>query len=195
MSLDRAFRILIAHDAEKSDFVARVPELEIEVRGPTRGDALSEAENAIEQRVAAAAEDKQPLPEPVDVQPVGSGEVTLTLAGPLYRDLLFHARAGGVNPDAFALQLLARALGGLEGLRPGRRRPGPDTRAEGANGNERAPARDDRDDRDRDRGRSGDRGRGRGRPREGYRPELDDKANFLEYLRGLEKGAPGRGRR
>ncbi len=200
MSADR-YRIILAFDPENDDYVARVPELDLEARGPSRADAVSEVEGAVEQRIAGAAEDKATLPEPIDTTSP-SGQVTITLGGPLHKELLHHARASRMNAEALAAQLLARAIGALDGGRPGRR-PQPDrdrdrdrereVREEG-NGAEmrdsnRPQRRDDRDD---DRGN-----RGR-RKREGYRPELEDKANFLEYLRGLEKGGPqggGRGRR
>jgi predicted RNase H-like HicB family nuclease len=195
MTADRAYRVLIAFDSEKNDFIARVPELDLEAHAATRAEAVTEIEGALEQRIAGAAEDKQSLPEPADAA-AGPAALTLNLSPPLHKDLLFHARASRMRTEELAVQLLAKAIGGLDGGRP-RRRPEPEPRREDAGEGEDAnrmsrPPRDDRDRDDRD-----DRGRGR-RKREGYRPELEDKANFLEYLRGLEKGGPqggGRGRR
>lgn len=197
MADDRAYRITVAYDADKTQFVARVPELEVESRAATRAEALSEAEIAIEQKIAGALAEKHPLAPPVDTMPIGA-TLSVKIADALHRDLLHHARSNGMNAEEYAGQLIARAVGALEGGRwrdrndrdrdrdRGSQRPGPSN----APADPDAQPRDDRDrDRDQNRGRSG----GRGRPREGYRPELDDKANFLEYLRGLEKGGGGGG--
>jgi predicted RNase H-like HicB family nuclease len=254
MADDRAYRVLVTYEAEKELFTARVPELDLAVTGPSRAEALTEAEQAIEQRFAAAAAEGLTMPEPIDVAPAAA-TLSLDLGADLYRDLAMHARASGLSADAYAAQLLARAIGALDGGRGPRRRfdrpqpgaepRGAEPRAEGQEpgdaqprpredrperGNERPERGNERSGNDRganDRGGDrggrpgggdrggrpggGDRGgrpggdRG-GRPggaggndrrsREGYRPELDDKANFLEYLRGLEKGGGGgRGRR
>jgi predicted RNase H-like HicB family nuclease len=196
MSSDRGYRVLVVYDREKERFEARVPELELEASGSTRQEALTSIEDAIEQRIAGAAEDKASLPEPIDVLTSG-GEITVKLGDAVYRDLLIHARQSGLSAEELAGQMLARSLGAMEGARPQRRRPPPEAPTEDL---ERGPPRDHRDERERERDDRDDRGRGRGRRREGYRPELDDKANFLEYLRGLEKGGGpqgggGRGRR
>lgn len=194
MADDRAFRVWIAYDPKKESFVARVPELDIRATGPSRSEAVSEVEVAIEQRIAAAAVDHAALPDPVDAREV-SGALTLRLADTVHREILFHARASGISPEEFASQLLSRAVGTLELGRSSRRRPegrpddGPpseeasDTRA----GAPRPGPREDRDE------RGGGRSSRAGRRREGYHADLDDKANFLEYLRGLEKGGGGQG--
>lgn len=215
MSDDRAYRILVAYDPEKQNFVARVPELDVETRAATRAEALAEAEIQIEQRIAGSLAEKRPLPPPIDTLLVG-GTLTVQIADALHRDLLHHARSNGMSVEEYAGQLIARAIGALDGMgrwgrERGSQRPAPaqrdpdaqpqqrddrggdnrgnDNRGNRAAGPDRGAA--GGGDRGGNRGgdRGGDRGGGnRGRQREGYRPELDDKANFLEYLRGLEKG-------
>jgi predicted RNase H-like HicB family nuclease len=198
MSVDRAYRILITFDSEQGTFLARIPELDLEATGASRAEAIAALESALEQRVAAAVEEKRPLPPPIDVTHPNE-TITVSLGAPLHKELLFHAKQSRMRVDELATQLLARAIGSLDGGRP-RRRPDNEARADEAGGEMRdsnRPSRPprDRDDRDDDRGNR----RGRDRKREGYRPELEDKANFLEYLRGLEKGGGpqggGRGRR
>jgi predicted RNase H-like HicB family nuclease len=204
MSDDRAYRVLVGYDREKDCFVASVPELDIARSAASRGEAVLEAEQAIEQRIAAAVADKEPLPGPADSRAV-SGTLALKIADALHREILFHATASHMAPEEFASQLLARAVGALDGARASQRRGrAPESRQgpvdAGDDGlppraSERSDAHDDRDGRD-ERDRRGGRVP---RRREGYRPDLDDKANFLEYLRGLEKGGGnqggGRGRR
>lgn len=223
MSDDRAYRIVVAYDSEKQSFVARIPELDVETRAATRTEALAEAEIQIEQKIAGSLAENQPLPRPIDTSAAG-GTLTVKIADALHRDLLHHARSNEMSAEEYAGQLIARAIGALDAGRwrdrgdrwdrssqrpaPAQRDPDaqPQARNDDNRGNDnRGPDRgrgDDRGGRGGDRGRGddrggrgGDRGRGGRGQREGYRPELDDKANFLEYLRGLEKGGPGGGGR
>jgi hypothetical protein len=216
MTDDRAYRVHVRFDAEAEKFHARAPELELSASGATRADALAALEADIESRFQALA-DGATLPRPVDAQTF-SGELSVKLSQSLRRELAFIAREDGLTPEALAAELIARALG--DHRRRGRGAPAPQpTPAPSADAQPRdedaqpgnTQRRDDRGPRHDDRGPRGD-GRGRGGPRggnggnggnagggndrrrgEGYRPELDDKANFLEYLRGLEKRGP-RGR-
>jgi predicted RNase H-like HicB family nuclease len=201
MSDDRAYRILVSHDVEKNDFVARIPELNVEARAATRAEALTEAEHALEQQVAGALEDKRSLPKPIDLSTI-DGALSLQLSAPLVRDLAHHARASGVSREELASQLLARAIGALDGSvrrdRPPQQSQAPRQTNDGDNRGNNLNERDRGNERAGDPGgqdRRGPGGNNRGRQREGYRPELDDKANFMEYVRGLEKGGGGRGRR
>lgn len=206
MSDDRAYRLLVSHDPEKKDFVARIPELDVEARAATRAEAVTEAEHALEQLVAGALEDKRSLPSPLDLASY-EGALALKLSAPLARDLAHHAKNSGMSAEELATQLLARAIGALDGgsFRRSRNDDRPqqsqaprehnDGDDRGNRGNDRGPERgNDRGGNDRG-GNRGPGGPNRGRQREGYRPELDDKANFMEYVRGLEKGGGGRGRR
>lgn len=178
MSDDRAYRIQVAYDEEKQRFVARVPELDLETEGENRTAAIVRAEKSIEERVEQAAVSGEKLPPPSDTTPI-VGPLTLNLIGPVRRELEWQAKQAGVAVEVLASQLLAQTLGISSA-------PPPRARAEEAP-RERGP-RDgnSRDDRPPPRG-----GQGRGR-REGYRPEMDNQADFLAYVRDMEKGRGGR---
>ncbi|MFO0723709.1 MAG: hypothetical protein U1E65_08015 [Myxococcota bacterium] len=191
MTDERAYRVVVRFDQDH--FVARVPELGLSAEGPSRAEAIAKLETAVEARIQAAA-DGEPLPPPIDTKEV-SGTLELKLPQSIVRDLAFFAAQDGSSVEALAAALIARGLGAMDGGRGQRRGPppredrGPPPAAK--DGEERQPVRNDH---------PGDRGNDRGgnrrdrRQREGYRPELDDKANFLEYLRGLDKGGGGGGR-
>lgn len=170
MADDRAYRILVTFETNSESFRARVPELEIDVEADTRAEALTKAESEIEGRIDSAAQNAEPLPEPADADV--SGETLELVVAPLVlRDLAYFAQREGMSKEELAGQLLARAIGML--ITPMERRP------------------DRRGDEQPDEQREGGRGRGRGRgkkQREGYRPDLDDKSNWLAYLRDQEKG-------
>ena len=197
MADDRAYRILLQFDGEHERFRARVPELDIDANGGTRAEALEAAESAIEAEYEAAATDDESgkaLPPPVDVQDVPES-LTVQLSVAIARELKYHADRSKMTSEALAEQLLSRAVGLLNvGLRPPPR-PRTEKAAEAekqpnSEGNER----NDRNDRGgRNNSNNKGRGRGRGRRGEGYRPEIEDQANFLAYVRDMEKG--GRGRR
>ena len=192
MAKDRAYRVVVSFHPEEERFGAAAPELELEASGESREAAVAALEAAIEAAFERAATDEKTLPDPVDVV-TEPGRLELELAAPVWRDLRFFAEAQELAPEALALQLLTRALGQLDGR--GGRRPraakakaaeGPPEQvvAEGA-----SEAQEGQENRRRGRGR----GRGRGGRREGYRPDMEDQANFLAYVRDQERG--GRGRR
>jgi predicted RNase H-like HicB family nuclease len=176
MADDRGYRILLSFSPEAQVFRARTPELDVDVEGDTRADALAKAEAAVEAAIGAAAQNGEDLPPPADAAPTGDA-LTLQIAPLVLSDLQFFAAQHGLPATELASQLLARAIGMLHGSpqrRPERRR-------------------DDEERRDEGEDRRGGRNRGR---REGYRPDLDDKSNWLAYLREQEKGGGGgRGRR
>lgn len=183
MSDDRAYRILVTFDAAAERFESRVPELGVSAKGETRSEAIANVEAEIEARLAEAANTSEALPPPADATEPEPGELTIMLAGPLMKDLAYHASRNEMEPHEFARQLLFRAIGALGG-EPPVRRPRRDK-----------PVEEDEQPRsDRDGGRGRGRGRGRGGNRsEGYRGDMDDQASFLAYVRDMEKG--GRGRR
>ncbi len=183
MSDERAYRIHLAFRPESDGFIARVPELGVEAEAETRAEALERVERAIEAAFEQAAVREASLPKPADSEPQ-PGALKLDLAGPIHRDLLFHARAQGLEPEALAMQLLARGLGQMDG----RRAPRPPAPEPKPKREEPAPAAEGAND-----GGRRNRARGRNPRREGYRPEMEDQANFLAYVRDQERG--GRGRR
>ena len=191
MADDRAYRVLVSFDAESSVYRARVPELEIEVEADTRAEALQKAEAGIEEKVDAVAQSGEELPPPADGVEVKGGPITISLAPMVMKDLTYFAARNEMTVEEMAAQILARAIGQLVSPRM-EPRARPPRRSEDDQPQEDRPS-DDQRDRDR-----GSRGRGRGGrdKREGYRPDLEDKSNWLAYLREQEKGGGGgRGRR
>ncbi len=204
MADDRVYRILVSYQPEDSVFLARAPELDIAVEADTRGEAVQKAEEAIEALVEQTAVEGEPLPGPVDLAAEG-GELNIKLSPLVYRDLLNAAKGSGMNADELAEQLLVRAIGELVGGAKRPRKPKKVVEGEAKEGQEKAEGEekaegDQKNTRNKGRGRGkgrrdtneNNRG-GRGRRREGYRPDMDDQANFLAYVREQEKG--GRGRR
>ncbi|MCB9555466.1 MAG: type II toxin-antitoxin system HicB family antitoxin [Deltaproteobacteria bacterium] len=169
------YRVLLRREAEA--FVALVPELgRLSARGETRAEALA----AVEQEIAAAlenmAEQGEKPPVPVD-EAAYDGALNLQVSADLHRDLDFAAKEAGIATEDYAAELLARAL---------------PLRRHGGGRSTRHP------DGDRDQGRR----RGRGPQGSRYRDIMDNRADFIEYVRGLDgggggagAGAGGRGRR
>lgn len=170
MTDERAYRVEVRFLPETEKFVAAIPELSVSAEAEDRGAALGALEAALEAKVQSLAEDGDSLPEPLDLGPVEP--LTLTLAPAVARDLRHLAARAQMDMDALATQLLVHAISGASAAPA--RRPPPEARSERG-----APEGGAR------RGRG--RGRGQGPRREGYRRDLDDKANFLEYLRGLDR--------
>ena len=195
MADDRGFRVQIKFDGETQKFRAVVAELGLSVTGSSRGDALDAVEAAIEDHVAALAAEGASLPEPSDLLSRGAApKLEIQLASPLFRDLAYQASLDGISPEELAKALLAHAIGSLEGRTGAGRKPRPEDHRGGDRG-PRNNTRDERGNQRDDRGNQRDDRGGQRRGREQYRPELDDKANFLEYLRNLEKGGGRGGRR
>jgi predicted RNase H-like HicB family nuclease len=207
MSDERAYRVVVRFEKEREQFLARVPELDASGSGATRAEAIAQVEQAIESRLQAAA-DGASVPQPVDAL-AAAPALTLQLSAGTYRDLAYLASHDNMTVEALAAELISRGIGFREGARGGARgprqggapspqgqasqRPQRDEDAQPAIDPAQRPAAPRGNDRGgNDRG-GNDRGPRRGRSGEGYRPELDDKANFLEYLRGLEKGGGGAG--
>jgi predicted RNase H-like HicB family nuclease len=166
------FRILLTFDNDKKLFIAHVPELDgLKAEGATRGESLSKAEEAIEQAFRQAAEEGRDMPVPFDNQEF-SGELNLKISPSLHRDISFLAKQENITPDQLASELLSA---GVSIRTAGRRRERPHHR------DEEGPHRGGDD---RKRSPRGDR----------YFNIMDDKAAFIEYVRGLEGGGTPRRR-
>ena len=188
MGDDRAYRFQLQYVPEDEGyFVAQVPELDLSVRSETRAQALQLLEDEVEAAFERAAQDGEKLPDPAD-RVTEPGRIEVELAAPVYRDLLVHARAQDLEPADLALQLLTRSLGELEGRSRRRPRQRPEEKGEAPK-----PAEEDNARREAKGSRRGRGRQGRGGRREGYRPDMEDQANFLAYVRDQERG--GRGRR
>lgn len=180
MSDDRAYRVHIVYDGEQERFVARAYELDAQGTGETRAEAVAALESEMESKVEQAAVEAGSLPAPTDLSGQSS-ELTLRLSELVTRDLRHLARKARLSVDQLAVQLLSRAAAVSLGA-PQLPVEAP-ARAEGARDRERdsrPPAKENRG--------GGGRGRGRRGRQEGYRPDMDDQANFLAYVRDMEKG-------
>ena len=170
------YRCTVQFDAEKQVFRARAPELEhCQAEGQTRAEALARLEEEMDAQVRNMREQGAQPPAPVD-EDTCTGEVQLHLSRGLHRELLFQARDEGVELGQLLSELLAGGLEARRAARGGARRS--------------APA-----DHDGDRNERGP--RDRDRPRQGYGERyhgiMEDRANFIEYVRGLDQGAGNQG--
>ncbi len=181
--------MVLRFNAEKANYQASAPELDLSTEAETRAEAIAQLETEIDAKIEAVATSGETLPPPNDTQSVES--LTLELTPMLIRDLRLHAKLNKTSVGNLAVQMLAQGIGQLEGHRlapraepdepqrseqpkqeGGKRRGGGGRRGQGGN-------------------QGGNQGR---RRREGYHGDLDNSSNWLEYVRGLEKGG-GRGRR
>lgn len=187
MADERYYRVTLSYDPEPERFHARLPELDVQGQGESRADALADLETAVEARVERAAVDGETLPAPIDEAPPAL-ELTLNLAPTVGRELQFQAKRAGLTVEAFATQLVAQGLGPgpLRRSAPARR-PEADADPSDRTGPPRGEDRESQRPKKRHQ-------KGRGRRQEGYRPDIDDQANFLAYVRGMEKGGGGGGR-
>ena len=105
------YRINLYYRADRSRFVAVVPELErCEAEGATRAEALVAVEKEVAARLDTMAREGVQPPEAIDSldQPQS---VTLSLSAPLYRDLALFAKEAGVGLEPFLVECLARLAG------------------------------------------------------------------------------------
>ena len=182
------YRVQLSFDGERKVFVARVPELPACIgEGASRSEALTNMERELDALLVTLGDRSGRLPVAVDDEEV-SGELAVTLSKSLHREVLFAAKAEGVEPSQLVVELVASGLEHRQ-RRAGRRPPGPDAGAEGG------PR-----FRDREGGRSPSNESGR-YPGRGYddgvrRSErtnaarihglLEDRAAFMEFVRGVE---------
>jgi len=165
-----SYRVLLvfARADETSSYVARVPELpDCEVEAATRAEALSKVEEEISARLHNMKE--QGLDPPVPLERVDfDGELSLKVTPELHRELAFMAKEADVELNVLLVEVLGRAVASAWTGRRVRRQP----------------SRQD------ERGR-----RGRGMDDKRYHNIMDNRANFIEYVRQLEDGGgPAKGR-
>ena len=180
------YRVTVSYDRERSVYTARTPELEhLTGEGPTRADCIARLEEEIDAQLANMLSHGTTPPQALDdVQ--YSGEVTAKVSRALHRELSHLARSEGVELDQLVSELLSAALTTKQHARGTSARP------------QRPPAEmaDDIGNRVVDGNRADGGGGGgnhrRGFPRGGANPQImDDRANFIEYVRGLEHGNAG----
>ncbi len=180
------YRVLVSFDRERNVFHARTPELEhLSGEGATRAESMTRLEEEIDAQLANMLAAGTPPPRALDDVEY-SGEVQAKISRGLHRDLAHLARAEGVELGQIVSELLSAALtqrqGGGRGARPSRASAEPsDDIGNRADGN--------RQDNHRDGNRSDGNRRPFGR---GGMPAgaLDDRANFIEYVRGLDHNGP-----
>lgn len=195
------YRVLLSYDSERKVFTARVPELPPCVgEGANRGEALANMERELDALLGNAGEQGGRLPPAIDELP-SSGEITVKVSKTLHRDLAFLAQVEDIELSQLASELLASGLEHRQRAGRPQRRPqhsaGP---REHQNAGEEPPRRQDRPEhRGEHRGdNEGNRWRGGDRNTAArFHGLLEDRASFMEYVRGLESegghGRPPRG--
>jgi len=182
------YRVILTYDAERKIFHARAPELEhCAAEGATRAEAIGRVEEEIDAQLANMLSHGTTPPRSVDEETF-AGEFGVKVSKNLHRDLAYQARAEGIELDHLIGELLASAMEGRKQSnrtqRGGNRQP-----------QEHVPH-DSIGNRHDGGGGGGPRrgGFGGGRNNNNYQL-LDDRANFIEYVRGLEQsGGHGHGR-
>jgi predicted HicB family RNase H-like nuclease len=174
------YRVILTYDAERKIFHARAPELEhCAGEGGSRAEAISRVEEEIDAQLANMLSHGTTPPRSVDEETF-SGELPIKVSKNLHRDLAYQARAEGIELDQLISELLSAAMEGRKqshrGLRGGNRQA-----------QEHVPHDNIGNRHDGGAGGGPRRGGfGGGRNNNNYQL-LDDRANFIEYVRGLEQ--------
>jgi predicted RNase H-like HicB family nuclease len=164
------YRVLVTYQSDKEKFEARVPELgNVKAVGDTRAEALAGAEEIVEKAFRDAAENGTELPKPIEASEF-SGEISLQVSPSLHRELTFLASLESVDLDKLCSELLSAGVS-IRTLASSRQQHRGDSRQNRGN---------------RQQGRRGGR-----QGSKGYFSIMDDKASFIEYVRGLEGGGGG----
>lgn len=174
------YRAVVSFDSERKVFSARAPELEhCSGEGATRAEAIAKLEEEIDAQLANMLSHGSTPPRAVDEETF-SGEITAKVSKLLHRDLAYQARSEGIELDHLVGELLAAAMESRRqhrGVRSGNTRP-----------------RDEQHPHDNVGNRFEGGGRQRGFGGRGNNAHLlDDRANFIEYVRGLEQGGGQQG--
>jgi predicted RNase H-like HicB family nuclease len=168
------YRVIVMFDGERKLFVARAPELEhCTAEGATRAEAIGKVEEEIDAQLANMLSHGSTPPRATDEE-VFTGEVTGHISKTLHWDLTYQARSEGIEIDHLVGELLAAALESRKHTHRGQR--------SGNRQQSEAQPHDNIGNR-----HDGNQGQRRGGFGRGYSPQiLDDRANFIEYVRGLE---------
>lgn len=162
-------------ESEERSYLARVPELPgCEASAKTRAEAIEAVERELTAQLENMREADVEPPMPIDELPL-DGELTVKVTLELHRELLFQAKVQEMDLEAYLAELLARAAGA-------RRERGGQARS--------------RDDRGDDRGNRRGNRRGGGPAGQRYHNIMENRADFIEYVRQLDQdgGGGGRGR-
>jgi predicted RNase H-like HicB family nuclease len=184
------YRVLLSYDSERKVFTARVPELPPCIgEGATRSEALTNMERELDALLQNLESGGGRVPPAVDELPV-SGEISVKVSRTLQRDLAFQAALEGVELPQLVSELLASALEHRQRTsRP--RRP----QAGEGHGEEASRRSEPRHAAERGNERIEHEGRFRGDRNTAARFHglLEDRASFMESVRGLEAESGGYG--
>lgn len=157
------YRIVLTYLAEKDQFKATAPELE---QCEVEAPTRSEALAQLEEEIAARLENmkEQGIDPPRPIdQREFDGKLSLTISSTLHRELTFLAEFEKIELEALIAELLTRSI-----------TPQRHPQHRGGKGEAR-----------------------KGRPREGqgrrYHDIMENRADFIEYVRSLEQGGGGGG--
>lgn len=154
------YRVVLSFDSGRKVFIARAPELDpCSAEGPTRKEAIDHLEEEIDAQLANMLAHGSTPPRSVDEDEF-TGEVTLKISKSLHKELAYTARHEGIDTQQLVSELVAAALA--------------DRRPKGRNPQAQQGE------------RNGNRGYGN---RGNNMALLDDRANFIEYVRGLDSGS------
>lgn len=198
------YRVVVSYDVERNVFGARVPELgQCHAEGATRSEAIAKAEEEIAAQLANIAERGGRAPTPVDEDDeVGTGSLSLKVSKSLHKELLWLAKQEGIGVDQLGGELLAQIVEAKRGGRAGSHqghgqghgaghlqgnaRPGGRPQPQGGNG----PSGNHYEGNSHQEQRIDSRPRGSNYGAR-YMGILEDRANFIEYVRGLGQGGGG----
>jgi len=165
------YRVTLSFDGERKLFVARAPELEhCFAEGATRAEAIAKLEEEIDAQLANMLSHGSAPPRSVDEETF-SGEISARISKTLHRDLAYMARSEGLELDQVVSEILAAGVEQRRGARGGVRRGAEDGNRASGNHYD-----------------GGGRGRGFNGNARTNPQMLDDRATFIEYVRGLEHG-------
>jgi predicted RNase H-like HicB family nuclease len=161
-----SYRMIVSYSNEKQVYVARAPELEsCSAEGATRADAVAKLEEEIAAQVENMEAQGIEIPPPIEQLEELDGKLTLNVSSSLHRELTFLAKAENVDVETLVIELLARGVSQRWGGARGAR-----PRSESG------PRRSDG---------TGSR----------YHNIMENRADFIEYVRSLEKTGQGGGNR
>jgi predicted HicB family RNase H-like nuclease len=178
------YRVLVSFDRDRNLFHARTHELEhLSGEGASRADAIAKLEEEIDAQLANMLSSGTAPPRALDDVEY-SGEVQAKITRGLHRDLAHLARTEGVELPQLVGELLAGAMAVRQGSGRGvHKARGFASEPSDDIGNRADHGGNHRDGNHRD----GNRRFGRGGMASGA---LDDRASFIEYVRGLDQTGP-----
>ncbi|MFH1131934.1 MAG: type II toxin-antitoxin system HicB family antitoxin [Pseudomonadota bacterium] len=154
------YRVVVSHSHEKECYVAYAPELVgCKAEGSTRAEALGKLEEEIEAQVKVIEEQGEEPPIPLDHLEF-SGNLQIKITSGLHRELSFLAVENNTSLDVLITELLGRSVEQQQSSRRMRRTGGKDFK---------------------------DRSRREGQGQR-YHDIMGNRADFIEYVRGLDGG-------